>query len=274
MADSRAFYTANVWPLVADDLKAALSQNYPNVRLRAKAGCVSLADLPVTMLVGLTGTGKSTTLDQLNKLRKAGGLTYRDDIPDRRELADLVIIPTAQVIGSEAVQPVKDREKRFELTRRFAQAFDAGGSAAAYGWLYYCQDTPVPLLSDGLRGPGEIAYTLAHYPQWQVIELWVDPVLRLRRLSHRNDAFDQVARAAAVDDLGFLPDTAQTAALQLLEAGEISPQAIITARAEAQNYGGQPYDALNQTGRYHCLVMDHLPPDAVAQQVAQWIAER
>lgn len=272
MADNpRTVYLENVWPQIADDLKAQFVARYPNVRLRAEAGFISLADVPVCMVVGLTGTGKSTTLAEVAALREAGTVHYCDDIPERRELADLIIIPTAQVISGELVQPAKDRERRFELTRRFALDFDSGGSASAYGWLHYRWDGRTPLLSDGLRGPGEIAYALAHYPRWKVCELWVDPLTRLRRLSNRADAFDQVANAQAAGDLGFLPADRQPEAARLLASGEITAKAVITARAEAQNYGGEPFDAANYTPRYRCLQIDDLTPAEVARQVAAFM---
>jgi hypothetical protein len=271
ITDPRTFYAENVWPQLPDDLKAAFAERYPNARLTAEAGFAPLPDVPVCMVVGLTGTGKSTTLAKLAEMRSAGHLHYCEDIPDRRELADLVIIPTAQVMGGEPVRPIKDREQRFELTRRFAQQFESGGSAAVYGWLYYRWDGRTPLLSDGLRGPGEIAYALAHYPRWQVCELWVDPVARLRRLSHREDRFDFLANSSAVEDLRFLPEGRRLEVMHLLESGEITAKAVITARAESHNYGGDAYDPHNRTPRYRCLQMDNMTPADVAQVVADFI---
>ena len=273
MINPRAYYAETVWPQLSDDLKADLAERYPNVRLTPETGFTPLADVPVLMVVGLTGTGKSTTLAQVAQMRSAGRLNYCDDIPDRRELADLIIIPTAQAIVSEQVRPIKDREQRFELTRRFAQQFDAGGSAAVYGWLHYQWDTHTPLLSDGLRGPGEIAYALKHYPRWQVCELWVDAVTRLRRLSNREDRFDFLANSSAVEDLSFLPEGRRLEVLHLLESGEVTPKAVITARAEAQNYGGAAFDPDNRTARYRCLQIDDMTPEAVAQAVAEFMQE-
>jgi hypothetical protein len=224
------------------------------------------------MLVGLTGTGKSTTLDALDRLRHQGETAYCDEIPNRREVADWIIIPCAQAAASEVIRPVKDRAERFALTRRFAQEVDAGGSAAAYGWLHYHETGP--LLSDGLRGPGEIAYALAHYPRWRVVELWVDPVTRLQRLTNRKDSFDQVAVTEAAADLSFLPAETHPRAQALLAAGEISPAAIITARAEAENYGSEPYDRHNRTPNYLCLLIDALSPAEVARQVADFMRGR
>lgn len=266
--DPRAFYLESVWPQLPDDLRAQFEALYPNVRLHPAPDWTPLADVPVCMVVGLTGTGKSTTLAQLAAMRQAGMVRYHDDLPDRRELADLIIIPTAQVIGGEGVQPVRDREQRFELTYRFAQDFDPGGSAAAYGWLHYRWNGHTPLLSDGLRGPGEIAFALARYPRWNVCELWIDPLTRLRRLSNRADRFDYLASTQAAADLSFLPEGRRLEALALLEAGEITAKAVVTARAEAHNYGGEPYDGNNQTPRYRCLMIDGLTPTEVASEVA------
>jgi hypothetical protein len=273
MTNIRTFYAETVWPQIADDLKADFSARYPGVRLTPEAGFTPLPDVPVCMVVGLTGTGKSTTLAQLAEMRGTGHLHYCDDIPDRRELADLIIIPTAQAVGGEAIRPIKDREQRFELTRRFAQNVDSGGSAAAYGWLHYRWDKHTPLLSDGLRGPDEIAYALRHYPRWKVCELWVDPVTRLRRLSHREDRFDFLANSSAVADLRFLPENRRLEVMHLLESGEITAKAVITARAESQNYGGAAYDPNNRTPHYRCLQIDNMTPADVAQAVADFMQE-
>lgn len=271
MTDLRTDYAENVWPQLPADVKAQFADKYPNVRLQPEAGFTPLPDVPVCMVVGLTGTGKSTTLAQIAALRDGGQLRYQDDIPERRELADLIIIPMAQVASGQPVQPVKDREQRFELTRLFAQQVDAGGSAAAYGWLHYRLDAQTPLLSDGLRGPGEIAYALAHYARWKICELWVDPLTRLQRLSNREDRFDFLANTEAVADLSFLPENRRLEALQRLEDGDITAKAVVTARAEARNYGGEPYDAANQTARYRCLTIDDMTPEDVAQRIAAFM---
>jgi hypothetical protein len=273
MDDPRTYFAETVWPQVPAELKAQFAARYPRVRLSAAAGFVPLPQVAVCMVVGLTGTGKSTALARLDAQRSAGSTLFEDDIPDRRTLADLAIIPTAQALAGEPVQPVKDREQRFALTRRFAQSVDAGGSAAVYGWLYYQWDGRTPLLSDGLRGPGEIAYALAHYPRWRVCELWVDPLIRLRRLSQRGDRFDVVGRAPTGEDVAFLPADRQAEALKLLAAGEISADALVTARAEAQNYGGDPYDRDNHTPRYRCLRIDDQTPEETARQIAAFMGE-
>ena len=64
------------------------------------------------MLVALTGTGKSTTLEILRERIGGRGLGI---IPTRREVADWIAIPLAQVLMGEAIAPVPDRVRRFAL---------------------------------------------------------------------------------------------------------------------------------------------------------------
>ncbi len=267
MKDPQRFYAEQVWPQMPEELKAGLVARYPNVRLNAEAGFQPLAEIPTCMLIGLTGTGKSTALKALDALRQSGSVQYCDDIPSRRALADWVLVPAAQVIGGEPVVPVIERTERFRLTRRFAQEIEPGGSAAVYGWLHYRGSGP--LLSEALRGPREIAYALAHYPHWYMVELWVDPVIRLQRLSQRRDAFDQVDTAGAPADLDFLPPEQRATVETMLAAGSISLDALVTARTEAESYGSEPYDRHNRTEHYRCIVIDELEPEDVAGKIAQ-----
>jgi hypothetical protein len=273
MKSRQDFYTDEVFPHLPAVLKTQIQERYPNVSLSSQPGFTLLSEVPVLMLVALTATGKSTTLEQLAKMREVGQLHYRDDILTRRELADYVIIPTAQVIGGEDVKPVTGREERFEYTRKFAQEFEPGGSAAAYGWFYYRWDGKTPILSDGIRGPGEISYALAHYPAWRVLELWIDPLVRLQRLTNRADVFDQITNLNREIDLSFLPADAVDEAWRLIESGDISHKAILTVRAEAQNYGSEPFDKDNAMTGYHFLPMKNLPPQDVALEVIKFMQE-
>jgi hypothetical protein len=271
--DNFNFYLTRVYPQLSDDLKNQFKNCYPNMSLTPQPGFTPLSQIPVLMLVALTATGKSTTLEQLAAMKAAGQTQFQDDIPPRRELADFAIIPTAQVVSGEVVSAVNGREERFGYTGKFAQEFDAGGSASVYGWFYYRWDGKTPIISDGIRGPGEIAYVLEHYPAWRILELWVDPVIRLQRLTNRADTFDQVTNLNRDIDLSFLPPDDVEAARRLMEAGEISHKAVITVRAEAQNYGSEPFDARNSTPHYHFLSMKDAPPQEIATQVARFISD-
>jgi energy-coupling factor transporter ATP-binding protein EcfA2 len=254
-------YLNNVFPNVPEATRVATLDAYPDVRLDATAGFTPLADCNIVMLIGLTGTGKSTAL---RALRQVGTLAYRTDIPTRRQLADLVLIPYAQHYAGEAIAPVKDRTQRFAYTRAFREHAADGGTAAAFTWLHFA-DATGRVLSEGVRGPNEIAYALAN-TRWRLVELWVDPVTRLRRLSHRADAFDAIT-AATTADLSFLPDSRVEEVRAALAAGDITPEAVTTVRAESHNYGAQPYDPANTTPRYCCIRIDTLTPAQVATAV-------
>ena len=273
MKSRQNFYAHEVFPRIPAELKRGIQERYPNLSLSSQPGFAPLSEVPVYMLVALTATGKSTTLEQLVQMHTAGQIQYRDDIPTRRELADYVIIPTAQVIGGEDIKPVTGREERFEYTRKFAQEFEPGGSAAAYGWFCYRWDKQTPILSDGIRGPAEISYALARHPAWRILELWVDPLVRLQRLTNRADVFDQISNLDQKVDLSFLPADSIDAARRLIESGDISQKAILTVRAEAQNYGSDPFDTTNAIPGYRCLAMKDLPPEAVAQEVIKFMQE-
>lgn len=260
---NRETYLNTIFPQIPDRVRQSALVSYPDVRLTPEVGFTPLADVSLVMLVGLTGTGKTTTLNALRDV-----LAVSSGIPTRRQLADLILIPAAQHHQHESLQPVHDREHRFTYTRIFRDEIASGGTAAAFTWLYY--RSPAPLtVSEGVRGTNEIGFALAH-TQWRIVELWVDPVVRLRRLSQRGDAFDQTANTAT-GDLSFLPPERIPQVQQHLADREISPTAIVTARAEAQNYGGQPYDATNTTPNYRCIVVDTLSPAETAAQIVHWL---
>jgi len=259
MQNPYQYYMENVFPQVPDAVRADTLGRYPDVTLTDDANTGPLGERQVVMFVGLTGTGKSTTLAALHE---RAALQYTTAIPSRREITDLILIPCAQAVRGEPAAPVKDRERRFGYTRTFREQVAPGGAAAAFTWLRTSGEIDTLILSEGVRGPNEIEYALAH-TRWCVIELWVDPLTRLQRLSSRGGAFDRVANADATD-LSFLPEAARGRALALLAAGEITPAAVTTARAEASNYGGTPYDADNTMPRYRCLHIDDMTPAQVA----------
>lgn len=266
----QTFFIEDVLPLVPAEIQAAIQQQYPRITLFPQANSIPLAQMPVVMLVAFTGTGKTTTLKQLALLREQGDVIYVEDIPTRRELADFIIIPTAQVISGKPVAPVADRIERFNLTAQFTQIVAPGGFAQAYSWLYYHTDNPVTVVSDGIRGKTEITYALNHNPGWRVFEIFIDTVSRLVRLSKRQDEFDQ---AEDSEDLSFLPIGLRKKAKRLLEMGDITPEAIAIMRAEAQNYGIEPYAPSGTLRGYRILQTDRLKPHKVAQALADYIRQ-
>ena len=250
-----AFYLREVLPR----LESRLERRYPHIRLSPSADCLPLGDVPLPMLVGLTGCGKSTTLALLG----AGG-----GIPSRREVADCVAIPFAQILAGEALNPVQDRARRFALTRQFAKTVP-GGMATAFSWLQLRRDCRLSLLTEGLRGDVELRHALRHFPRWQVIELALPPLTRLRRLSNRQDQFDQADGAARLD---FLPLDMRDKARALLDAGEITRRALAIMRAEARNYGVHAFDDGARYANYQRLDVAGMRPELVASAVREMLA--
>lgn len=259
---SRQFYLQQVYPQLA----LPFSTRYPLVRLEDHPAFQPLAGHRLTMLVALTGTGKSTALDALSKMIDPASLTV---IPTRREVADCIAIPAAQTFLGEPFRPVCDRVQRFHYTKVFADHV-AGGMATAFSWLQLTDSYPGLLISEGIRGANEIRHALRHFPRWTIIELSLQPLTRLRRLSARQERFDQAQGAA---DVSFLPRELQDDARTRLAAGDITPIALNIMAAEAANYGLNPYADGARYSNYHCLPVDEHRPEQVAKLVRDIIAE-
>lgn len=254
--DWREYYLREVQPR----LDLPLAEKYPLVSLAAGDGRQALGQRALLMLVALTGTGKSTTLDTLRA--RLGG-TGQGIIPSRRELADWIAIPMAQALAGAPIEPIRDRRRRFACTRRFAEQVP-GGMAAAFSWLYLAANCDEGLLSEGIRGDDEIRYALAHFPRWRIVELTLNPVTRLCRLSARRDAFD---RAGGGADVSFLPRRWREEAKALVKAGEITAEALAIVKAEAANYGFDPFAEGRAHPNYHRVAVDGLSPGDVAEAV-------
>lgn len=258
--DARETYLQNVYPR----LKLPLAERYPLASLESGAGRHPLAHQAMLMLVALTATGKSTALE-LVRARLAG--MGAPIIPSRRELADWIAIPLAQSWADEPLTPLTDRVQRFQYTRRFAQRVP-GGMAAAFSWLQISDEYRGLALSEGLRGDNEIGFALGQFPRWRIVELALRPLTRLRRLSARQQHFDQ---AEANADLSFLPQSIVAQAQALVAAGEISAKALAIVRAEAANYGLNAFTGGAAFPQYHRLDVDGCPPESVADAIIEII---
>lgn len=257
---AREVYLRELYP----KLRPTMRERYPLVSLYGGPGWQSLVERPLLMLAALTGTGKSSALDSL---RRRLGAQQSDILPTRRELTDWILFPLAQALANEPIAPVRDRVRRFAITERFASQVE-GGMAAIVSWLYLARAAQGPLLSEGIRGPGEMEYALRRFPNWQIVELTLPPLTRLRRLSGRDDHFDQ---ARGLADLAFLPAELRAEAHELLRAGAISQKALAIARAEAQNYGAQPFVAEGRYSNYHRLDIAEMTAAEVAEALEQII---
>lgn len=148
-----------------------------------------VATQPLLVLVGVTGTGKSTTLDALTE----SDLNFKL-LSDRRTLTDQFIIPTVAQWDGTPEQTVC-RIERLKCTRRYRERFP-GGMAHV---LTQLQVVPPPnntlLLFDGLRGENEVRYAAKALPQAKFVILEASDRDRLLRLLQRNDTFDRTASA-------------------------------------------------------------------------------
>jgi energy-coupling factor transporter ATP-binding protein EcfA2 len=256
----------------------------PGLSPVSAAGWLPLASQPLTVLVGVTGVGKSTALAALNGLKL---------LPDRREVTDAVmILPLA---GG----PVADREERFALTARY-RLEHPGGMAQALGSL--CADPQLwsgPLVFDGLRGQDEVHFAAQHFPLWRFVSLHAPDSVRVRRLLGRGDSFDSVSFDSvsfdsvssatgesgnlrrALEHLGgatqiFTP--AELDELAALETTGLSSAEILSKTrivlSERQHYDPAAARTVLSplTAERHLELDTHLlSPQAVAGQIAAWL---
>ena len=165
----------------------------PHLRLdRASPGAdeQALGGLPLTVLVGVTGVGKSTALTALQQL---GGQRV---LPNRREVTDAVML------WPLAGRAVTDREERFALTAHYRAAHPGGMAQALGSLLADTRHWGTAPLFDGLRGLDEVRYAAQHFPAWRFVALGAPDAVRVRRLLGRADGFDQVT--AGTEPAGHL----------------------------------------------------------------------
>ena len=158
---------------------------------RPPAGWVAIVDMPVLILVGVTGVGKSTTVDALRT--RMGRISL---LPNRRKLADLLVIPAVQRWDGDPPTAVKDRRRRFEYTGRYRQRYP-GGLAHAFSRLVLQKQAATSTagtlnIFDGLRGADEVTFAAQSLPMARFAVLNAPDVVRVERLVQRQDAFDQV----------------------------------------------------------------------------------
>jgi hypothetical protein len=255
----------------------------------APSGWRRIDELPLLIISGLTGVGKSTTLAALARTPLAYTL-----LPDRRTLTDRLLIAYLQWLDGTAIQPVTDRKQRFAYTRRYRSLFP-GGMAHLLTQLWV--DPAVVgsfLLFDGLRGVDEVGHALQALPQAHFLVLHAPDSVRVRRLLGRQDAFDQVAGDAPQnttpltfadlgisDEHGIFSAADQAALMALVQQGEISA-ADLRAKVqivleERQNYDPEAAIALLQAqAAARSLILDtvQLSPEQVVDrllaQVQAW----
>ncbi len=158
---------------------------FPDPETQSKQEFYPLSQIPLLVLVGLTGSGK-TTVSNL--------LAQRDTfmcLSDRRSLTDSIIIPYMQKDEGQ-LSPVDDRLERFKLTSRFREQFPGGIAYILGNSSIESYHKGTILLFDGMRGLDEIRYAVKNLPQALFLVLLASDKIRLLRLVSRRDPFDKV----------------------------------------------------------------------------------
>lgn len=152
------------------------------------SGWQPITACPLLIFVGVTGVGKSTTLEAL-----AAKVQFQL-LPNRRVLTDDLIISYLQQLDGQPVTPVTDRVERFALTRRYRERFPGGmGYALSQLVLAARPDATTWTLFDGLRGVNEVEAACKTLPDARFVVLDAPDAVRVQRLLGRGDRFDQIA---------------------------------------------------------------------------------
>lgn len=161
---------------------------------RAPAGWLPIADMPLLVLVGLTGVGKSSAVDALRT--QSGEISL---LPNRRKIADLLVIPTVQRWDGEPPTAVTDRRRRFDYTARYRQRHSGGLAHALSRLVLQRLPSAAPLsgsgafcIFDGLRGADEVTFAAQNLPLARFAVLNAPDVVRVERLLQRKDGFDRL----------------------------------------------------------------------------------
>lgn len=238
-------------------------------------GWIPLDQMPLLILVGVTGVGKSTTLARMHE---QGARLYA--LPERRALTDLLIIPAVQNAEGAPRAPVTDRSERFGYTRRF-RTYYPGGMAQALQLICVAPSLAGrPLLFDGLRGEEEVRHALETLPAARFVMLDAPDLVRVLRLVARRDVFDAAtapAPAAATtlgdllqDEVGALFDADEVSQLQrMIAEGAVSAEEV-RAKARIVSEERRNYDPaaarqlLLRAGNDRALVVDTTAHDSTA----------
>jgi dephospho-CoA kinase len=228
------------------------------VFLGASHGALPLSHLPFFILVGVTGVGKTTTLEALRQV----GVQF-SSLPDRREITD------AAIFGGEVV---RDREQRFAKTAAYRQAHP-GGMAEALEQVFVQLDAPI--LFDGLRGLNEVEYAAQAFGLARFIALDAPDLVRVERLLGRGDTFDAVSHTALRQIAGleqiFSPQ--EIAHLEAIQHPELEEKVKIVV-TERQNYDPKAANSFLQglSGNRVLYVDTTLePPTVIARRIKDWM---
>ena len=155
---------------------------------------IPVSNLPMFILVGGMGVGKTTTVDSLINQGHPIHL-----LPNRRELTiDLIVSPQQRAEGKPARN--LPRLERIPYIKRYQNRYP-GGLAHAISHLSVASPCQGTLIFDGLRGASEINFAVNHLPLAYFIMLITPDIVRVQRLLERRDPYDK---------LGFKPPEVET----------------------------------------------------------------
>ena len=246
-----------------------------------------LTELPLVIIVGLTGVGKSTVITLLAETNLKCAL-----LPNRRKLTDEIIITALQRAAGQPPHSITDRVERFNYTARY-RAIHPGGMAHALSRLAVDPVNAASLLIfDGLRGLDEVKHATLYFPQARFVVLEAADMIRLNRLFNRGDTFDtttvqsgsihdhintalmKVPGLEAIFNKAQVRQLAASAEASRLSIAELLQKVSIIVE-ERRNYDP---DAARQhlldtlpAGRVLVVDTAAYPAQAVANQVADWL---
>ncbi len=244
----------------------------------------ALAKLPLIVLVGLTGVGKTTAASALIARHRF------DLLPNRRSIADDWMIPAMLEESGEPAPEIRDRLQRFEMTARYRARFP-GGTAHALGRLMVDTGKAAgPFLFDGLRGFDEVSWACRHMAESRFICLDAPALVRLHRLLGRGETFDRVDSVASPSDLAAsmaeLEGIERVFGVEMIQQicsdpdlRGLDPQTILQKVAiivqERRHYDSAEAARFLQDSlparRYLGLDTDELGPHEVAAAIAEWV---
>ena len=232
-------------------------------------------------IVGLTGVGKSTTLAALES-----DFTL---LPNRRTLADDIIIPEILCDLDCDIVPITDRVERFKLTGRYREKYEGGMVHALLSYLEQNDlDVYTRFVFDNIRGLDECRAAVNTFPNAHFIFLDAPPRVRLERMVGRADSFDSAA-ATRLENSAFvenllavegLSDVFDAYDLAQLEATtSLSDEAILNAAtiivAEQRNYSSAEAKAYLEAHlapeQWLYLDTSHLSINQVTAKIKDWL---
>lgn len=162
-----------------------------------KPGYTPIEEYPLIIIVGLTGSGKTTLCNLLNSQEE---LFF---IPERRIITDKVIIPSLKT-KKKVKEDIYTREERFEFSNQFRKNYPGG-----MGFILSQLHIKLPgeksiLVFDGLRGENEVSFAINNLSKSLFILLDAPDNVRVKRLIKRKDSFDRVNNELKEIDLELL----------------------------------------------------------------------